>query len=131
MEEITEIPTTPPPRVQERTVVEPAGPPQVIKKTIRVPPRSGGYQAQSYQGATGSLLSAGSYGNVQQASVPYQQYTGAAPVNYGAYGSGATSFGTAGGFGSFGGGFQQPSYGFGSQPAASFGASSNAYCFYA
>lgn len=43
VEEITEIPTTPPPRVQERTVVEPAGAPQVIKRTIRVPPRSGAY----------------------------------------------------------------------------------------
>lgn len=49
VEEITEIPMTPPPRVQERTVVEPAGPPQVIKRTIRVPPRGGYYQQQQQQ----------------------------------------------------------------------------------
>jgi hypothetical protein len=52
VEEITEIPTTPPPRIQERTVVEPAGPPQIVKRTIRVPPRGGaygGYQPQQQQ----------------------------------------------------------------------------------
>ena len=118
--------------MQERTVVEPAGPPQIIKKVIRVPPRSGGYQGQFYQGgAVGNLLSAGSYGNVQQASVPYQQYTGATSANYGSFGSGTANYGAAGGYGSFGGGFQQQGFGFGSQPSASFGGSSNAYCFYA
>lgn len=46
VEEIIEEPTTPPPRVQERTVIEPTGPPQVVRKVIRVPPRSQGYQYQ-------------------------------------------------------------------------------------
>ncbi len=49
VEEIVEEPTTPPPRVQERTVVEPTGPPQVVRKVIRVPPRSQGYQHQQQQ----------------------------------------------------------------------------------
>jgi len=49
VEEIIEEPTTPPPRVQERTVVEPAGPPQVVRKVIRVPARSQGYQYQQQQ----------------------------------------------------------------------------------
>ena len=120
--------------MQERTVVEPAGPPQVIKKVIRVPPRGGGYQIQSQQGAASSLLSAGSYGNVQQASVPYQQFSGVAASNYGGFGSGGIGYGSVGGgYGSFGGGFQQQqqqqAFGFPSQP--SYGGASNAYCFYA
>jgi len=37
---------TPPPQIKERTVVEPAGPAQVVKRVIRVPPRGGQYQQQ-------------------------------------------------------------------------------------
>jgi len=49
VEEITEIPMTPPPQIKERTVVEPAGPAQVVKRVIRVPPRGGQYQQQQQQ----------------------------------------------------------------------------------
>lgn len=119
--------------MQERTVVEPAGPPQVIKKVIRVPPRSGGYQIQSQQATASSLLSAGSYGNVQQASVPYQQqFSSVAAGNYGGYGSAGAGYGSVGaGYGSFGGGFQQQQQAFGFPSQPSFGGAPNAYCFYA
>ncbi len=129
VEEITEIPTTPPPRIQERTVVEPAGPAQVIKRVIRVPSRSGGYGGyQQQQGASfvsnvgqasSNLLSARSYGTVPQAYGGYQQYGG--------YGS------VVGGYGPVGGGFQQQGFSYGgypSQAAGSFGSFSNANCFY-
>jgi hypothetical protein len=46
VEEIIEAPTTPPPRIEERTVVEPSGPPKVVRKVIRVPPRNHEYQHQ-------------------------------------------------------------------------------------
>ncbi|CAF5154665.1 unnamed protein product, partial [Rotaria sp. Silwood1] len=49
VEEITEVPTTPPPILKERTVVEPAGPPKVVKHVIRVPPRGGSYGGQFQQ----------------------------------------------------------------------------------
>jgi hypothetical protein len=91
VEEITEIPTTPPPRVQERTVTEPAGPAQVIKRVIRVPSRSGGYGGyQQQQGASfvsnvgqasSNLLNARSYGIVPQAYGGYQQQQGASFVS--------------------------------------------------
>ncbi len=147
VEEITEIPTTPPPRIQERTVFEPAGPPQVIRRTIRVPPRSGGYggyQQQQQQGASfasnvgqvsSNLMSAGSYGNVQQATGNYQQYRGTASTGYGGYGSVGGGYGSAGGsYGSYGGGYQQQQgFGYGgyqSRPAAPFAGIPGANCFY-
>jgi len=159
VEEITEIPTTPPPRVTERTVVEPAGPPQVVKKVIRVPPRGGSYSASQQQGVSvasnadqaNNLLGAGSYGNVQQATSSYQQFggptsavgTGAfyaggysgAEANAGGYGSVGGGYGSAaGGFGSYGGGFQQQGSGFGQFPSQRVppppGIPPNATCFY-
>jgi hypothetical protein len=125
IEEITEIPTTPPPRVQERTVVEPAGPPQVIKRVIRVPPRGGSYGGQQQQTAgfaggnlqaSSNLLGAGSYGNVQQAAGSYQQFAAPAPAyaasssfsaGYGAAPQSAVSYAApaSAGYGSYGGGF--------------------------
>ncbi|UJR21558.1 hypothetical protein I4U23_024642 [Adineta vaga] len=108
IEEITEIPTTPPPRVQERTVTEPAGPPRVVKRTIRVPPRGGDcQQSGGFSGNVGqsnNLLSAGSYGSVQQASGNFQQQGAASPsINSGA--SFGTGFGNAVGGASQGAGF--------------------------
>jgi len=136
VEEITEIPTTPPPRVQERTVVEPAGPPQVVKHVIRVPPRSGGYANYQQQGAAygsnasqagGSLLSAGSYGNVQQATNQYQQYSGAAAPSYATSGYGATSGGYgAGGYGATSAGYGATSAGYGAT-SAGYGTTSGGY----
>lgn len=137
IEEITEIPMTPPPRVQERTVVEPAGPPQVIKRVIRVPARSGGGAIGGGFQAGGNLMSAGSYGNVQQAGATTG--FGGATTGFGGavtgYGGASTGFGGAvgggfggvtggfgaatgvGGFGSYGGSFggQQAYGGFGGQ----------------
>jgi hypothetical protein len=164
VEEITEIPTTPPPRIQERTVVEPAGPPQVIKRVIRVPPRGGGYQLQSQQGASfvsnvgqvsSNLLSAGSYGNVQQASGGYQQYGGAVSTGYSGYGSVGGGYGSVGGgygavgggygsygggygsygggYGSVGGGYGSVGGGYGGYPSPApvpYGLPPNANCFY-
>lgn len=93
----------------------PAGPPQVVKRVIRVPPRGnnyGAYQQQpqqqqqqqlqqqgpSYQ-ASGSIIGTGSYGNIQQAASAgsYQQpggfnYQQAAPAgNYQQYSPAPTS----------------------------------------
>ena len=148
VEEITEIPTTPPPRIQERTVCEPAGPPQVVKRVIRVPPRGGGYAGPQQAGSfaanasqSSNLLSAGSYGSVQQATGSFQQSGGQpAAVGGGAvygtgvssgfsgasgYGAPAANYGTANhGSGSFGGGYQQQASGYGGgyqQQAASYG----------
>jgi len=137
VEEITEIPTTPPPRVTERTVVEPAGPPQVVKKVIRVPPRGGSYSASQQQGASvasnadqaNNLLGAGSYGNVQQASSSYQQFGGptSAVGPTSAFGTGAFYAGgysgaevNTSGYGSVGGGHGSAAGGYGSA-AGGFG----------
>ena len=49
VEEIIEEPTTPPPRLHERTIIEPSGPPKIVRKVIRVPPRSHEYQYQQQQ----------------------------------------------------------------------------------
>lgn len=111
VEEITEIPTTPPPRIQERTVVEPAGPPQVVKRTIRVPPRSGGfggYQQQQQQGA--SFQSASSNvgsANINSFPLPTSSYQQAGANYSGGYSAGAIPAATSA-FGSIGGGYQQP-----------------------
>lgn len=131
VEEITEIPMTPPPIIKERNVVEPAGPPQVVKRVIRVPPRSGGFSGHAQgQGAgvqySDNLLSAGSYGG-QQVTGSYQPtggatyaggYGGAATTtvapSFSNIGSGFSSGGT--GFGSFGGSFG--GMGVGHQPQA-------------
>ncbi|CAM2718501.1 unnamed protein product [Rotaria socialis] len=112
IEEITEIPQTPPPRVHEKTVVEPAGPPRVIKRVIRVQGRSAGAASYQQQGG-GFVASAGpsvssfgtgaSFSQAQQGVGSYQQAQGAG----------------LGGAGSYGGGFQQQSFGgFQSQAAA-------------
>jgi hypothetical protein len=145
VEEITEIPTTPPPRLQERTVVEPAGPPQVIKRVVRVPPR-GGYASYQQQGTgfvsnvgqgSGNLLSSGSYGNVQPTYGGYQQYSGlTSTTGYGSYGGGYGSFGgglqQGGSYGSLGGGLQQGGGygGYTSQAAAPSYGIPGANCFY-
>lgn len=109
VEEITEIPTTPPPRVQERTVVEPAGPPQVIKRTIRVPPRSGGFAGyQQQQGATFQSASPiGGATAVAGVDLPPSVYQQAGASYSGGYTAGAIPAATSG-FGSIGGGYQQP-----------------------
>lgn len=49
VEEIIEEPTTPPPRLHERTIIEPSGPPKIVRKVIRVPPRSHEHQYQQQQ----------------------------------------------------------------------------------
>ncbi|CAF2347637.1 unnamed protein product [Rotaria sp. Silwood2] len=133
IEEITEIPTTPPPIVKERNVVEPAGPPQVVKRTIRVPPRGGAYGGHFQQESANvhysdNLLSAGGYKNTQQVASSYQQPEA---TNYSSgYGAAATTaspnstmgsgFGSVGsGFGSVGSGFGSVGGGFGS--AGGFG----------
>ncbi|CAF3379670.1 unnamed protein product [Rotaria socialis] len=124
IEEITEIPQTPPPRVHEKTVVEPAGPPRVIKRVIRVQGRSAGAASYQQQGG-GFVASAGpsvssfgtgaSFSQAQQGVGSYQQAQGAG----------------LGGAGSYGGGFQQQSFGgFQSQAAAPSAGAPNAYCFY-
>ncbi|CAF1030547.1 unnamed protein product [Rotaria sordida] len=130
IEEITEVPTTPPPVVKERNVVEPAGPPQVFKRVIRVPPRGGAYGGHFQpQGAnvqySDNLLNAGGYNAAQQVTHGYSQpaattytggyggtATGAAAAPYSNIGSGFGSLG--GGFGSLGGGFGSLGGGFGS-----------------
>jgi len=122
VEEITEIPTTPPPRVQERTVVEPAGPPQVVKRTIRVPPRGGAYggyqqqQQQQQQGfgyqATGGFTGGATFGGAAQQTVTgavnYQQpasggfaggYGTTAPAAFPTATTFATNYGSLGGAG--------------------------------
>jgi hypothetical protein len=125
----------------------------VIRRTIRVPPRGntyGAYQQQAQQQtavlngsnfqASSNLLSAGSYGNVQQAASGHQQYgsaaaisgsysTGyagqsavAAPSNYGAY---------AGAYGAQSGGYaaQQGFSGYSSQPVQPSAGIHQAFCF--
>ncbi|CAF3367913.1 unnamed protein product [Rotaria sp. Silwood1] len=130
VEEITEVPTTPPPILKERTVVEPAGPPKVVKHVIRVPPRGGSYGGQfQQQGAnvhySDNLLNAGGYDNAQQVASSYQQpgattyssgYNGTATTAgpYSPIGTGFSSVGGSG-FGSVGGS------GFGSVGASGFG----------
>ncbi|CAF1047267.1 unnamed protein product [Didymodactylos carnosus] len=92
IEEITEIPTTPPPQVHEKTIVEPSGPPQVIRKVIRVPPRSGGYSQGGYA-QQGGYSGSGSFGTIGQAQANYG--------GYGSYGSGS------GGYEQYGPGYTQ------------------------
>lgn len=71
IEEIIEEPTTPPPRVQERTVIEQTGPPKVLRKMIRVPPRSQNYQYEqqetlsnygSFSGVSAPTAGSGAFG---------------------------------------------------------------------
>lgn len=113
--------------MNEKHVVEPAGPPQKIKRVIRVPPRSGGGAASSQQQVAGvfasgsqvsnNLIGAGSYGNVQQSFGGVASTGGfGGPVSTGGFGgfSGATS--GFGGYGAPAGGFQQGFGGFSSQP---------------
>lgn len=124
VEEITEVPMTPPPIIKERNVVEPAGPPQVVKRVIRVPPRSGGFGGHVHEHGAGvhysdNLLSAGSFGTQQvTGGATYAGGFGGAVTtvapSFSSIGSGASSAGT--GFGSFGGGFG--SVGFGHPPQA-------------
>jgi hypothetical protein len=132
VEEITEIPMTPPPRITERTVVEPAGPPQVIKKTIRVPPRGGGYGAyqtqqttgayqqhqqttgayQQHQQTTGAVIGSASSSSVSQVAGGAQQYGGITSATTGAaYQGGYSGAAPSTGYSSYGGGYQQQGYG--------------------
>lgn len=142
IEEITEVPMTPPPIVREQTIVEPAGPPQVVRRTIRVPPRSGGggfggyqqgQQAGGFAGfqqghqvggfATGNFQSGGnlattsSVGSFQQTGGAYQQQYGGATGGFaGGFGGAAGGFGGAtSGFGGATGGFGN--FGFGGFPS--------------
>ncbi|CAF0722049.1 unnamed protein product [Adineta ricciae] len=135
VEEITEIPTTPPPIVQERTVCEPAGPPKVVKRVIRVPPRgnncqqAGGFVGNAGQSA--NLLSASSYGSVQQASGSFQQLDTSSPLPTGAsvsLGSGAGNHvvGAVGGFSPAGASFSSVGPAYGAQ-GAGFSTSGAAY----
>jgi hypothetical protein len=154
IEEITEIPTTPPPRLQERTVVEPAGPPQVIKRVVRVPPRSGGgYQqpqppagcGQQLQpqpqpqqqvpagcGSFSNLAGASSYGNIQQAANGYQQPTGGSYSNIQQAATsyqqptGASYSGNYSGATAVSGSYSSPSASYGST-AAGYGSGSASY----
>ncbi|CAF5192384.1 unnamed protein product, partial [Rotaria sp. Silwood1] len=71
---------TPPPRVQERTVVEPSGPPQVVRKVIRVPPRGQGYQHQQQD-------TLNQYGSLSGANAPAAG-SGAFGAGYGQSGQG-------------------------------------------
>ncbi|CAF4922340.1 unnamed protein product, partial [Rotaria sp. Silwood1] len=80
VEEIIEEPMTPPPRVQERTVVEPSGPPQVVRKVIRVPPRGLGYQHQQQD-------TLNQYGSLSGANAPAAG-SGAFGAGYGQSGQG-------------------------------------------
>ncbi|CAF4945777.1 unnamed protein product, partial [Rotaria sp. Silwood1] len=73
IEEIIEQPTTPPPRLQERTIIEPSSPPQTIRKVIRVPPRSKIHEYQQQE-------TLNSYGSLSGANVP--------AAGYGVYGAG-------------------------------------------
>lgn len=132
IEEITEIPTTPPPRLQERTVVEPAGPPQVVKRVVRVPPRGNYGPAQQPNppagcGGAPELQGAGSYGNIQQASNGSLQPSGAS-YSGGDYGgaSSSVSYGSASGAYSPGAAdFSSASASYGTGPANFAGASGN------
>ncbi|CAF4252329.1 unnamed protein product, partial [Rotaria sordida] len=58
-----EEPTTPPPVIQERTIVEQTGPPQIVRKVIRVPPRS---QIHEHQ----QLETLNQYGSLSGANAP-------------------------------------------------------------
>jgi hypothetical protein len=115
VEEITEIPTTPPPRIQERTVVEPAGPPQIIKKVIRVPPRGGSY-GNSQQLGVGVVPSAGSFSSIQQAASGYQQHDSVTSATAGgaSYQGGYAGAATGGGYESVGGAYGSVGGGYGS-----------------
>ena len=110
VEEITEIPTTPPPIVQERNVTEPSGPAKVIRKTIRVPPR-------------GTQTIAAPVSVAAPLNCTAMNYNPSAASGFGGYFSGGLTGGATslGGFGSFGGGFQQPNFGFGGYQQPSFG----------
>ncbi|CAF0867270.1 unnamed protein product [Rotaria sordida] len=128
IEEITEVPTTPPPRVQERTVVEPSGPPQVVRKVIRVPPRSGGYS--SYHGDIGfshaaPVVSTGSYANLLPATGSIQHFGGIPCTdNFGGLPLGGYTGGLTN-FGGFGAALPQPSFNYGAalpQPSFNYGA---------
>ncbi|CAF4354666.1 unnamed protein product, partial [Rotaria sp. Silwood2] len=73
IEEIIEEPTTPPPRLQERTIVEQSSPSQVIRKVVRVPHRS---QIHEYQ----HQETLDKYGSLSGANAP--------GAGYGVYGAG-------------------------------------------
>lgn len=135
IEEITEVPMTPPPRIKERTVVEPAGPPQVVRRVVRVPARSGG--SSSFQAADqGVSLGGASFSSGQQTSTtvncaPSVPAPAPMPVpSFQTGGFGGSSFGfQSQGFSSFGSGAS-----FGQQfGGASFGQQSagagQAFCF--
>ncbi|CAF1607045.1 unnamed protein product [Adineta ricciae] len=125
IEEITEVPTTPPPIVQERTVCEPAGPPKVVKRVVRVPPRGNNCQQGGFVGNAGqsaNLLSASSYGSVQQASGSFQQVSAGSPLPAGASASlgsavGHNVVGAVGGFSPAGASFSSVGPAFGAQGA--------------
>lgn len=85
IEEIIEQPTTPPPRLQERTIIEPSGPPQIVRKVIRVPPRS---QQHEYQ--QGETLD--KYGSLSGVNTPTAGH-GAYGAGYGQSGQGYTTNG--------------------------------------